>query len=204
MTQGGTGLYDDAADVPERVRRAVDAARALDFDLCVHPATGRLLAVLAAGTPVDGRIGETGTGTGAGLAWMVEAAPGRSFVSVERDPARAAAAREVFADLPNVEIVTGDAGLLFDRGPFDLLVHDGGWGAGKTDDRRVDPTVVLTANGVMTIDDLTPMTTWPPTFAGRPDVARTAWLADDRLLTTEVTVAPGMAVLVMRRKPPVG
>lgn len=200
MTQGGTGLYGGAA-VPDRVARAVAAAQELAFDLCVHPATGRLLAVLAAGTPGDGRIGETGTGTGAGLAWMADAAPGRSFLSVERDPARAAAAREVFADLPNVEVVTGDAGLLFARGPFDLLVYDGGWGAGKTDDRRVDPAEVLTAHGVMTIDDLTPMATWPPTHGGRPDAARTAWLADDRLLTTEITVAPGMAVLVCRRRP---
>jgi predicted O-methyltransferase YrrM len=204
MTRHGTELYEDWSrrfPVPDLVRRAVAAAEELDFDLCVHPATGRLLQCLAGGVPDDGLVGETGTGTGAGLAWMVSAGVPCAFVSVERDAERAAAARAVFADHPNVTILTGDAGDVFARGPFDLLVHDGGWGSAKTDSRRVDPTEVLRANGVMTIDDYTPMTTWPPTFLGAVDTGRDGWLRDERLLATEITVAPGMAVLVCRRTP---
>jgi predicted O-methyltransferase YrrM/GNAT superfamily N-acetyltransferase len=202
VTRGGTALYDGLSGVPDLVRRAVEAAADLHFDLCVHPATGRLLAVLAAGVPAGGRVGETGTGTGAGLGWMADANPNASFVSVEHDGARADAARQIFEPFENVEVVTGDAGLLFERGPFDLLVHDGGWGSGKNDPRRVDPSEVLTANGVMTIDDYTPMSEWPPSFMGQPDRARADWLGDNRLLATEVTVADGMAVLVCRRRPP--
>lgn len=200
----GTSLYAAVApdEVPPLVRRAVNEAVALGFDLCVHPATGRLLGVLAGGLGPGALVGETGTGTGAGLAWMVAANPDVAYLSVERDPDRAAAARRVFAAHPSVLILTGDAGELFDRGPFDLLVHDGGWGSGKTDPRRIDPTLILRENGVMTVDDYSPMAAWPPTFEGQLDQARIDWLSDDRLLSTEITVAAGQAVLVCRRRPP--
>src|SRR5688500_196843 len=119
-------------EVPALVRRAVEAAEALDFPLCVHLATGRLLHVLAGGVPPGGRIGETGTGTGAGLAWMATGvAPGVELVSVEVDPERHAAAVHLFAEHPRVTLLEGDAQLVFDRGPYDLLVLDGGWGSGK-------------------------------------------------------------------------
>jgi predicted O-methyltransferase YrrM len=84
--------------LPTLVRKAVEAAAAIDFDFCVHPSTGRLLAVLAGGVPAGGLVGETGTGTGAGLAWMVSANPFARFLSVEKDDERVAAARGVFAD----------------------------------------------------------------------------------------------------------
>ena len=204
VTLGGTALNGACprGGLPTLVEKAVAEALRIGFDFCVHPSTGRLLSVLAGGVPDDGLIGETGTGTGAGLAWMVSANPTARFISVERDGARVAAARRVFSDHPNVEIIHGDAGELFERGPFDLLVHDGGWGSGKADPRRIDPTVVLKPNGVMTIDDYEPMVEWPPMFEGNPDAARIDWLSDPRFVSTEVTVAEHMAVLVCRRRPP--
>ena len=168
VTLGGTALNNACPPgiLPKLVEEAVDEALRIGFEFCVHPSTGRLLSVLASGVPTGGLIGETGTGTGAGLAWMVSANPRARFVSVEKDDARVAAARRVFAQHPNVEIIHGDAGELFDRGPFDLLVHDGGWGSGKADPRRIDPTIVLKPNAVMTIDDYEPMIEWPPMFEG--------------------------------------
>ena len=133
---------------------------------------------------------------------MVTANPDAQSISVERDAERARAARRVFADHPQVEILTGDAGELFSRGPFDLLVHDGGWGSGKADPRRIDPTVVLRENGLMTIDDYTPMTVWPPRHEGTVDHARVDWLEDSRLFTTEIAVTPDLSVLICRRRPP--
>jgi hypothetical protein len=73
----------------------------------------------------------------------------------------------------------------------------------KTDPRRIDPTVVLKANAVMTIDDYEPMIEWPPMLEGKPDTARIDWLSDARFVSTEITVAEHMAVLVCRRRPPV-
>ena len=75
-------------------------------------------------------------------------------------------------------------------------------GSGKADPRRIDPTVVLKPNGVMTIDDYGPMVEWPPMFEGNPDTARIDWLTDPLFVSTEVTVAEHMAVLVCRRRPP--
>lgn len=206
MSRGGTGRYSNEAEggVPHLVRAAVAAACELDFDLCVRPEIGRLLAVLAGGLPAGSLVGETGTGTGAGLAWMVAAAgPDVRFVSYELDEARADAARALFADHPNVDVVCGDAAELFGRGPFDLLVHDGGPGSGKGSDGStpVDPNDVLRPGGTMTVDDFTPTDTWPPVFGGEIDAGRVHWLDHPELRSTELRVAPDLAVIVCRRLP---
>lgn len=204
MSMGGTAMYRDLdpATVPALVRSAVAAAEELDFDLCVHPATGRLLAVLAGGVPPGGVVAESGTGTGAGLAWMASNAdPGVSFVSVEIDAERAAAAQRVFADVSNVTVLHGDAELVYQRGPFDLLVFDGGWGTGKTGGRRIELADVVKPFGTFTIDDFTPMTDWPPIFKGEIDAGRYHWLDHAEVLAAEIDVTPDLSVLVGRHVP---
>lgn len=85
MSRGGTDSYRDLPAglvVPPLVLGAVAYAQRLDFDLCVRPEIGRLLGTLAAGLPAGALIGETGTGTGAGLGWLVTHAPvGCRFLS---------------------------------------------------------------------------------------------------------------------------
>lgn len=206
MSMGGTNSYRDLPDglaVPPLVLDAVNAAERLGFDLCVRPEIGRLLGVLAAGIPTGAIVGETGTGTGAGLAWLVtHAPPGCRFLSYELDPERAEAARDLFADHDNVTVVTGDAADLFDRGPFDLLVLDGGPGSGKTPgDTPIEPASVLRPGATMTIDDYTPATTWPPVFGDEPDHSRIHWLTHPDLHATEIRVAPDLAVIVGRHLP---
>lgn len=205
MSQGGTSSYrrSDWTSFPQRVRRAVERAERLHFELCVRPEIGRLLAVLAAGLPDDSVVGETGTGTGAGLAWMVSAAkPKVRFVSYEIDPDRAEAARELFEDLGNVEVVCGDAAEIYGRGPFDLLVHDGGPGSGKSGDTPpIDPAAVLRPGGTMTVDDYTPTTTWPPMFGSTVDESRVHWLEHPILRSTEVRVAADLSVVLSRYLP---
>ena len=201
MSLHGTAEYRSSSIVvPDLVLSAVETAERLGFELCVHPATGRLLSVLAGGVAPGGIIGETGTGTGAGLAWMASSVgPDVSLVSVELDAERAEAASSVFAGVANVSVIHGDAGELFARGPFDLLVHDGGWGTGKTGGSKVEPAEVLKEGGVMTVDDYTPMETWPPMFRGQLDQSRAFWLDHPEMLATEIRVAPSMAVIVARR-----
>lgn len=204
MSLNGTALYDDLnpATVPELVQRAVEAAREMDFPLCVHPATGRLLQSLAAGVAPGGVVAETGTGTGAGLAWMVTLAdPGVRFMSVEIDEDRARTAQQIFADVDNVTVLHGDGALVYDQGPFDLLVFDGGWGSGKSGDPRVQVADVVKPHGMFTVDDFAPMTSWPPLFQGEVDAGRHFWLTHPDLLATEIQVAPDMAVLVGRHTP---
>jgi predicted O-methyltransferase YrrM len=200
MTRSGTDLYEHwSREVPTLVRQAVEAARDLDFDLCVHPASGALLATLAGGLPPGSTVVETGTGTGAGLAWMVTAAhPDVRFLSVELDGDRAAAAAELFAGRPNVTTIHGRAEEHWYEHRPDLLVLDGGGGTGKKGDEPVDARRALAPRGTIVIDDFTPATSWPPTINGQVDDSRLHWLDHPDLHTTEVTVAPDMAVLVGR------
>ena len=204
MSLGGTAAYGRIGDdLPELVRSAVAEAMRVGFEFCVRPEIGRLLATCAAALPVGSLVAETGTGTGAGLAWMVSGArPGVRFISYELDTDRAAIAQNVFGHLSNVEVVCGDASEVFDRGPFDLLVLDGGPGSGKTaGSDPVDPVEVLRAGGTMTIDDYTPATSWPPMHEGQEDGSRVHWLSHPNLKSTEVRVAPDLAVLVCRYLP---
>lgn len=203
MSFGGTAAYSADTQAPDLVRAAVANARSIDFELCVRPEIGRLLAVLAGGMVAGAVVGETGTGTGAGLAWMVAAArPDVRFVSYERDEERAALATELFAGHSTVEIICGDSAGLFGHGPFDLLVHDGGPYAGKSPgDERIDPGAVLAPGATMTIDDFSPMADWPPHFDGRPDEGRMHWLTHPEMRTTEITVAADLSVVVARYLP---
>lgn len=204
MTSGGTRRYDelDPATVPALVLEAVDRARQLDFPLCVHPATGRLLAAVAGGVE-GGVIGEMGTGTGAGVAWMLSTtSPATHIVSIELDEARAAAARDLFASHPNVTILHGEANELAAHGPFDLLVVDSRCEPGPLHWETFEPTQQLRPNGLLFKDDLWPMTTWPPrAYDGTEDRRRQHWLEHLDLFTTEVTVADGFSVLLGRRRP---
>jgi len=204
MTANGTERYAelDPTDVPELVLRAVTIARRLGFPLSVHPSTGRLLAALAGGLD-GGLIGETGTGTGAGVAWMLSTmSPDTRIVSIELDAAQAAAAAELFADHPNVTILHGEANELAAYGPFDLLVLDTHCDPGPLHWQMLDPTTQLRPNGLLFKDDLWPMTSWPPlAFDGSVDERRRHWLEHPNLLATEVTVAEGFSVLLGRRRP---
>jgi predicted O-methyltransferase YrrM len=141
-----------------------------------------LLRVLGAGRDVA----ELGTAYGEGAAALAETA--RSVVTVERDPHRAAIARERLAGCTNVDALEGDAyELLQGRGPFGLVFADGGvydW------ERIVE---LLEPGGLLVKDDLTP---------GRPpdgDPAREFLLRDPRLAAVELrTTARSAAIVAVR------
>lgn len=198
MTISGTDAYTDLDELPEPVRAAVLLARASGFAYSCLPEHGRLLRLLA-GAVANGVIGETGTGCGVGLAWLVSGArPGTRLVSVERDPRRAASAAELFAGHPNVSILTGDWRSLREHGPFDLLALDGG-GQGKGGDpaaQAADPAAWLRTGGLLVMDDFSPLTQWPPLFEGEPDAARLHWFEHPMLRATQVNLTPDAATLL--------
>ncbi|ETA71015.1 hypothetical protein ActroDRAFT_0033 [Actinospica robiniae DSM 44927] len=175
---------------------AVRLARGQGFDYSCLPEHGELLRVLARGVGA-GRIGETGTGCGVGLAWLSAGAhQDAQVVSVERDPERAALAAELFDARPNVEVVQGDVSRLRKYGPFDLLVLDGG-GQGKgPDDGPIDPAQWLAPGGLIVMDDFSPLTSWPPRFGEAVDLPRLHWLAHPRLRATQVRVTPEWSALL--------
>ncbi|MDG4788027.1 class I SAM-dependent methyltransferase [Micromonospora sp. WMMD1102] len=198
MSNRGTDSHTTEAHLPDLVSAAVALAVELDFPNSCRIEQGRLLHALAAGA--SGRIGETGTGCGVGLAWLVSGArPGVRVVSVERDAERAERAGKLFAEMPDVTIIRADWTAINDHGPFDLLVVDGG-GNGKKGG-AVDPERMLTPGGVLVIDDFTPLREWPPTHEGAPDRARLSWLEHPALLATEIRLAPDLSTVVAVRRP---
>ncbi|MFF4754359.1 O-methyltransferase [Streptomyces sp. NPDC002514] len=198
MSMEGTAAYRACrGPLPGLVERALRAARAHGFGFSCRPEQGRLLQVLAAGA--RGRIAETGTGCGVGLAWLAEGAgPDVELVSVERDPVRARVAAEVFAGLPRVRVLCADWTAVYEHGPYDLLVLDGG-GQAKADG-AADPRLLLAPGGVLVVDDFTPSRSWPPTHGGRPDTARLHWLAHPALRTVELPLAADLSALVAVRR----
>jgi predicted O-methyltransferase YrrM len=151
------------------------------------PEVQRLVATLVASKP-GGRVAEIGTSYGDGAAAIAAALPvGTTFVTVEVDAERAAAARTRLAGT-GAEVLEGDwRELLPALAPFDLVFADGG----VAYDRVVD---LLAPGGIAIKDDLTP---------GRPvegDATREALLLDPRVLATEVLVTPEMACIVAVRR----
>ena len=194
MTVHGSAAYDGIGDLPPLVRAAAVTASTLGFDNSCAPAQGRLLALLAHGHD-GGRVGETGTGCGVGLAWMVDATGATtSFVSVEIDATRAAAAAGVLAGEPTVRVLNADWTELRAFGPFDLLVLDGG-GKGKEpgDGPPLDPTDGwLAVGGTIVLDDFTP-------GARAHDEARRYWLDHPALQAIELRLTPTLSTIVARR-----
>jgi predicted O-methyltransferase YrrM len=145
MAVDGVAAYERCGfDVPPIVQAALRRARAIGFTSACLPEQGRLLQVLATGR-ATGRIGETGTGCGVGLAWLASATDSETtLVSVERDPVLAAAAEALFQDWPQVTVLHADWTAIGEWAPFDLLVLDAG---AKVDPSRLDPVDLLAPPG---------------------------------------------------------
>jgi len=190
---------------PELVHRAEALATAMRFELSSIPEIGRLLALLAAARP-SGRFAEIGTGVGVGSAWVVDAlGPEATFLTVELDADRAAAAERLFSEVPNVRVLHGDwHELLPPEGPFDLLFFDGGaWKRLPPDEVEKQSRAALelvAPAGIVVIDDLTPESLWPQEWRGRPDPARAFWLDHPGLVATELLTTPETAAILAVRR----
>jgi predicted O-methyltransferase YrrM len=118
---------DETGVLPESVRMATVRAGQAGFAMSCDPGTGRLLSVLAAAVPVQGRVLELGTGTGVGTAWITHGLRGRDdveVVTVEIDTATAALAAQ--HPWPSwVKVINGDAvEVTLRSGSFDLIFAD--------------------------------------------------------------------------------
>jgi predicted O-methyltransferase YrrM len=184
----------EGSGFPPLVQQAYAAARRVGFPLsrelsreesagsgsaCL-PGTGRFLAMLAASCS---RIGELGTGTGVGTAWMASAMPSEcTLVTAEIDERRAATARELFADDLRVTVVTGDSyAAICLGGPYDLLFSDGGGGQ----ENLVD---LLAVGGRVVMDDITPLELLPPDSPFRAGDPKREFFASPRLASAEVVL----------------
>lgn len=178
--------------VPPLVARARAAALELGFEKSCRDGDGALLHLLAERRGIE-RVGEIGTGTGVGTAWLASALPpGVPLYTAELEPAQARAATALFADDPDVHVLEGDwRDVLPSHAPFDLLFVDGGHA-------KDDPEAVLglaAPSATLVMDDFS------ADWVGR-DPRRERWLGHPRVTTIEVGTGGNARVLlcVVRRE----
>jgi predicted O-methyltransferase YrrM len=179
----------------------------------ISPDTGRLLHVLAAAA-APRRILEIGTGYGcSGIQLARALAPGGMLFTIERAPARAAAARQHFerAGLGScVSVMVGEAARLVHKvaGPFDLIVQDGSKDQYEPVlDRLVSllrPRGVLVSDNILWQGDVIPGFRAEPTHTPESTavIARYSGrlASDPRLATIFLPVGDGVAVSVRRHE----
>jgi predicted O-methyltransferase YrrM len=189
-----------ATQPPPLVTRAAELARSLGFPLTREeagpdpvvpsaslPGVGQFLAMVAAGCG-GGLIGEIGTGTGIGSAWMASAMPlDCALVTVEIDEQRANAAAALFDADRRVTVLAGDARVVIPPlAPFDLLFADGGWRDPAGLGSLVD---LVRVGGMLVMDDVAPaglLTAESPLMGG--ELKRSLFFGDPRLVSTEVVL----------------
>lgn len=195
--------------LPHPVLERIRAAGLAQGVPIVDPLTGALLHML---TRVSGatRVLEIGTAIGYSTVWMATALPAPGLlVTLERDPARAAAARAYMREAgvdDRVNVMIGDAARYLYKlaGPFDLIFQDGD----KTSYGPLLDTLVglLRPGGLLVTDNVLWSGEVVPGFVADPreDAADTAAIAaynerlaaDSRLATTWLTVGDGVALSV--------
>ena len=180
------------SELPAVVREARDRASRAGFEFSCDDAVGRLLAVLAASVPLDGRILEVGTGAGVGTAWFVHGLGARSdvdVVTVEVDPQLVTAAQAQRWPA-HVRFHCGDAvTMLPSLGLFDLIFADAPGGKWE----RLDLTVAaLAPGGFLLVDDMTPTDRWDAAHGVNQSSVRRALLGHSALIACEMDWATGV------------
>ncbi len=188
--------YHALNNIPPLVQQAMSLAETLQFPNSCSLEVGRLLQVLA-GQQSGGAIAEIGTGCGVGAAWIVSGMSANSkLVTVELDPERATACADLFQNFPNVQVLNADWQTIIPHGPFSLVFGD----AAQSKRQPELFLSLLQPDGLMVLDDLTPLDQWPPEWRGQPDPVRDFWLTDPRLHSTEILVTPHSAAILATKK----
>jgi predicted O-methyltransferase YrrM len=175
---------------PPLVERALALGERTGFARSCSHETGRLLQMLAGQRGLE-RVGEIGTGCAVGSAWILSALnPEVSFLTVELDEERAAAAADLLAEDEKARVLLGDwREVLAAEAPFDLLFADGG--KAKYDEEILG---LLAPGATLVMDDLT------PGYAD-PDPVRELWLGHRRLVAVELQISSHEAVIVGTLQP---
>ena len=195
----------------EQLLSEVRARSEADGVPAISPETGWLIHVLSASIAPK-RILEIGTGYGCSGIHLARAlAPGGMLLTVERDPARAATARQHFerADLGSrVSVMVGEAARLVHKvaGPFDLIVQDGSKDQYEAVLERLvsllRPNGVLVSDNILWQGDVVPGFRAEPVHSSESAAIITRYsqrLASDvRLATVFLPVGDGVAVSVKR------
>lgn len=182
-------------EVPPLVARALALSHRQGYLRSSRNETGRLLAALAASR--SGLLAELGTGCGVGAAWLASGKHADArVITAELDPKLASSVQKLFADVDDVQVVSGDWTELALHAPFSLLFIDA-----RDAKESVDAVAdLLETGGMVVLDDFTPTTSWPPIFDGRVDTLREQWLTDRRFTAVEVMVTDDSSVVLATRR----
>ncbi|MCL6600438.1 MAG: class I SAM-dependent methyltransferase [Alicyclobacillus macrosporangiidus] len=182
--------------VPELVERALQVASQHGFSSSCLDEVGRFLQILG-GFKSGAKVAEIGTGFGVGSAWILSGMDADSTLfTVESDPDRVSAVREMFSGIENVRIIAGDWKLILRYAPFDYVFVDAK--PAKYDEADLVIRSV-NLNGFIVLDDFTPMEHWPDEWKGTQDLVRDKWFNDDRLLCMELRTSEKNSILLARR-----
>lgn len=189
-----------SALLPEPVRLAIERAEQAGFSMSCDPGTGRLLAVLAAAVPANGRVLELGTGTGVGTGWITHGLRDRSdveVVTVEIDAATAALAAQY--PWPSwVRLLTGDAVEVTRAiGSFDLIFADAPGGKWQ----GLDTTVAALRPGAhLLVDDMAPVEFANDLHAHITSAVRARLLGHPNLTSVEIAWSTGLILSTRRHR----
>lgn len=203
MTQSASVRLSTAlAGYPPAVGAAKLRESELRFGMSCADQVGRLLAVLAAAMPVNGRILEIGTGVGVGTAWIATGLGERTdveVISVEAHGGLSDAARK--GQWPaGVEFVTADAvEVLPTLGTFDLVFADA---APVKYGHLASVLETLRPGGLLAIDDLDSGPSTSQDQCDEKEALRRSLLHHPELHAVEIAGSTG--VLLAARSAPHG
>ena len=207
------GYLADLTGPEDALIQDVRARSAADGVPAVSPDTGRLIHALAV-SAAPKRMLEIGTGYGcSGLLLARALAADGMLFTIERDPARAAAARLHFERgglAGRVSVMVGEAARLVHKvaGPFDLILQDGSKDQYEPVlDRLIGllrPRGLLVSDNVLWQGDVIPGFRDEPSHPAESTaiIARYSrrLAADPRLVTAFLPVGDGVAVSVRREE----
>jgi predicted O-methyltransferase YrrM len=166
---------------------------------CV-PAMGALLMTLAAAKP-GGRIGEFGTGSGVGSAWIASGLQaGAVLVTCDIDGDLIHHVKALFKGRDAVDIRQTDwEEIMVDETPFDLLFMDSGVAEVLVPDRWDEITELVRVGGQIIFDDIVPTELWPDEWSERVDMKREFAFRNPRLVSSEVGLTSLASALIVTR-----
>jgi predicted O-methyltransferase YrrM len=179
-------MFDSLVDA------VISRAAASGFTASCDEQVGRLLSVLAAAVPPEGRILELGTGAGVGTGWLAaRAATSVHLHTIELDGDRSAETRAAVSWPTNVTFHVGDA-VEVTRSlgvAFDLIFADAPGGKWSGLDETL---AALRPGGLLVVDDMTPAQ-WESAIHQRmTEAVRIHLLGDPGLVSVELPFGTGV------------
>ena len=166
---------------------------------CV-PQMGGLLLTLTASKP-GGRIGEFGTGSGVGSAWIVSGLQERAvLVTCDINGELITHVKDLFKGKANIDIRHGNWEMIMaDEAPFDLLFLDSGVADALVPDRWDEITELVCVGGQIVFDDIVPIELWSDDWSERLDMKREFALRNPRVVFSEVGLTSLASALIITR-----